>query len=147
MAQIQIDRSSGFYNRNKSCEIYVDGKMAGSVGSGEERSFEVEQGEHTVLAKMAMDNGLINLWVGQSPKVLVAVKGNEIKKLKVSGNRGLLWMLTTMAVATVIFIVIGKYFSVDMQDKLYSLVVYLVVFALSYFAYGKKNYLTLTLEE
>src|SRR6478752_1559666 len=98
MAQININRSSGFFNRNKPCEIYVDGKMAGSVASGEERNFEVGQGEHTVTAKMAIGSGgLINLWVGQSPNVLVAVKGNEIKKFNVSGKRGLLWLLATMA--------------------------------------------------
>lgn len=149
MAQIYIDRSSGFFNRNKPCEIYVDGKIAGSVASGEERNFEVEQGEHTVVAKMVIGGrGLIDIWVGESPKVLVVVKDNEIKKVKVSGNRGLLWLLATIAAATVIAIVMRSYFSVDEQDyKLYMLIGYFVFFALSYFAFGKKNYLTLTLEK
>lgn len=139
-AKIYINRKNEFFNRNQPCQIYIDGEKVGTVDSGEENYFEVDEGEHTIVAKMGIAS---STWMGGSPKVKVLLKGGEIQKLKVSGLGGLLWLIGFMVFVVVAISAIKPY--VDFDFKNYFIVTYAGLFILFYFTILKRRYLSLTL--
>lgn len=130
MAKIYIDRPDEIINRRTPYQIYIDDKKLGTIGNGENKYFEVEQGEHTVVAKM-------NFFMGGS-KVLVTVNGDEVKKLKVNGISGAIWLLG-LGAATMMLIEMQDFFSISR----YIPIICPGIFLLYFLTIGRKKHLTL----
>ena len=135
MAKIYIDRPNEIFNGRTPHQIYIDDKKVGTIGNGENKSFEVEQGEHTVVTKM-------NFFMG-SPKVLVKVKGDEVQRLKVTGISGAIWLVGVAAVAFGIRYAMEPFFDIDQ----YTYIMFPCIFLMYFLTIGRKKYLTLILEE
>ncbi len=132
MAKIFIGRPSEIFNVKNAYRIYIDEKEVGAIGNAESSYFEVENGEHTVAAKM-------NSFMG-SAQVLLTVNGDEVKSLKVTGKSGVLWLAGVAAIDMLL---------IAMQDVLELRYLYLIcpgIFLLYFLTIGRKNHLSLTLD-
>lgn len=52
MAAIIITRLKEYHDKFRKYNIYIDGEKAGTIGSGETKTFNVQPGLHTVAAKI-----------------------------------------------------------------------------------------------
>ena len=52
MATILITRPYGNFDRNRNFTLFLDGKIIGTIASGQAMEFETTQGQHSIFAKV-----------------------------------------------------------------------------------------------
>lgn len=134
MAQINIDRPNEFLNGRRPYQIYIDNKQVGTIANGENKSFEVEQGEHSVVVKNSFFMG--------SSIILTTVKSDETKRYKVSGINGAIWLVGIVLACFGIEYAIQPFFNIDQ----YIYIVFPGIFLLYFLLIGKKRHLSLIIE-
>lgn len=77
MAKLIINRSSEYSNKLRSVGIYLDDKKIGDIADGESKEFEVEEGEHTLRAKID--------WC-RSNSINLKINSGEIVRFNLSGR-------------------------------------------------------------
>jgi len=56
MATIIIKRPYRNFDRNRDYQLFLDGKIIGTVASGQKMKFETTQGQHSIFAKVGWCN-------------------------------------------------------------------------------------------
>ena len=135
MTKISIERSSEFLNWIRDYQIYIDGKKVGTIENGGSKDFEVEEGNHTVEARID--------WCG-SPKVAVAIENGETKTLTVGGFKHAKWLFVLLIGIIVISFTLNSKF--DSEYITYAIWVPLFII-LYYVTFGRNNYLSLKTEK
>lgn len=77
MAKLMINRSSEYSNKLRSIGIYLDDKKIGDIADGESKEFEVEEGVHTLRAKID--------WCRSNP-INLKINSEEIVRFNLSGR-------------------------------------------------------------
>jgi hypothetical protein len=80
VANISVRRESAFFDRFRDYRILLDGREIGRIGNGQEKSFQIDPGEHELL--MTID------WCSSSPVRFLAVSGQDSRFRCGSGIRG-----------------------------------------------------------
>ena len=132
MPQLRLIRNSEYNNRFRKFNVFNNGKKIGEIANGEEKLFDLPEGENTVVAKID--------WCS-SPEMTFTVQKNELKTLYVSGfKNGKLWLWTGVAIMVIhfllSFIIDFHYFIILMAP--------VVLYQLYYITFGRKKYLHLT---
>jgi len=132
MAKIILQRTSEYVNRMRDYKIYLDGLKIGTIANGETKQFEINTGQHSIIAKID--------WCC-SPEINTTFSENETKSLKVGGFKNGNWIMPVGLILIVIVLFLDKYF-----DNLWALLLELPPFAILvyYLTIGRRNYLTLT---
>jgi hypothetical protein len=81
-ASIDVERQEGWLDRARPYKVIIDGQRAGTVGHGQQQSFEVVPGAHEVFLKLD--------WC-RSPKLTVDVASGERAKVNCAAG-GNFWM-------------------------------------------------------
>lgn len=77
MVKLIINRSSEYSNKLRSIGIYLDDKKIGDIADGESKEFEVEEGTHTLRAKID--------WCRSNP-INLKMNSEEIIRFNLSGR-------------------------------------------------------------
>ena len=93
MGKIHLKRDSGYADQLRLYKILIDGKPVGGIGDGEEKTFEVESGTHTLQLKID--------WGKSNPVKFDLRSGEMIRFTCASRARGLK-VLLAIAYATVL---------------------------------------------
>ena len=116
-------------NRLRDYKIFIDGKLAGTVANGQEKSFEVPAGGHTVVAKID--------WT-QSPELEMTLTEGQDRTLHVGMHKMASWMLPFSTV------IIAAYFGLRFSPAA-AWSGFLIIPLLGYLIYiltiGRKKYL------
>lgn len=144
MAKIYVERPDDSANFGKDYKIYVDDKEIETIGSGQSKHFEVQEGEHIIDIKMSLYKNLG--WCG-SERIPISIGKDDIERLKITGFRyGLL--RDSLFIIPWLTNIVGKHnFEIVYRQYLYLLYLPYVIMVLYYFTIGKRKYLTLKLEE
>jgi hypothetical protein len=134
MAKINIQRTSEYNNRLRDYQIYIDNKKTGTIGNGEQKSFEIDEGTHIIEAKID--------WCG-SPKVTLEIKNDESKNLKVGGFKYGKWLVPSSLFLLLLSFLLNHFFDFYYLTYLIYPVFLLLIY---YLTFGRKKYLTLTIE-
>ena len=101
MAKIILKRTSEYVNRMRDYKIYLDGLNIGTIANGETKQFEINTGQHSIIAKID--------WCC-SPEINVNLIENETKSLKVGGFKNGNWIMPSGLILLVIVLFLDKYF-------------------------------------
>ena len=134
MAKINIQRTNEYNNRLRDYQIYIDNKKVGAIENGGNKDFEIEEGNHTIEAKID--------WCG-SPKVNVEIINGETKSLKVGGFKYGKWLMPITLILILLHFLMEHFFDFDYIIFLVYPTFILLVY---YLTIGRKKYLTLISE-
>lgn len=99
MQKIIIVRTNQFFSQAKNIFVYINDEKVGVIAPGEVVQFEVSPGKNTVEVR--------NNWIGGSNMLVVDVKKNEDKIIKMSSV--LYTFLTFLGAAALVAMSIYKY--------------------------------------
>ena len=132
MPQLRLIRNSEYNNRFRKFNVFNNGKKIGEITNGEEKLFDLPEGQNTVVAKID--------WCS-SPEMTLTVQKNELKTLYVSrfkGGKLLSWIgMAIMAIHFVLSYAFDFHYFVILMAPLVLYLFYL-------FTFGRKKYLHLT---
>ena len=75
MAKLIVKRKKEWNNRARKYKLYIDGEKVEPIGNGEIKTFELDPGKHTVIAKMD--------WMS-SPEFEADLSGDQSKTIELS---------------------------------------------------------------
>jgi len=131
MATIRLKRTSEYNNSMRDYKIFIDGQEVGRIANGEIKEFPLTEGQHNIIAKID--------WCS-SPNMLINIKDNETKELKVGGFKNGNWIMPLsggiIALHFLIKITLNIEFTIFLVIPVFILLVY-------YLTIGRKKYLTL----
>lgn len=131
MAHLIIRRTSEWSNKVSKIGLYLNNKKLGTIGDGETKSFEIDEGEYSLHSKID--------WCG-SKKLKFFVSKNQVKRISLSGFRWSRFLLPFLIISN-----LGFFLLKDHLDLWY--LIGLVGIGLLYLIYhitiGRNNYLQL----
>lgn len=132
MAKITIERSNEYANYFRAIKIYIDGEYVGNINKGESIEYDVEEGQHTVKAKID--------WCG-SKEYTVDAKSDDEQVLYLRGYKGFKY-LSILVVAMMAFLLLDDFFSIEWLRYIAGA---LCIIGFAWFIYlftiGRNNYL------
>ncbi len=131
MPILNVQRRREWANGLRDYKIFIDGKLAGTVANGGQKSFELPAGPHMIVAKVD--------WA-QSPEVDVVLEESQDRTLHVGMHRIASWAIPFFSV------LVGLYFGLRIStNSPYTALI--LIPALAYIIYiitaGRKKYLRL----
>lgn len=134
MAKITIERSNEYANYFRAIKIYIDDEYVGSISRGENVEYDVEEGAHTVRAKID--------WCG-SKEYTIDAKSAEEQILKLRGYKGFKY-LSILVIAMMVLLLSGDLLSFDwLRYTAEVLCVIGIGWFIYLFTFGRNNYLLL----
>lgn len=104
MTKITIERSNEYANYFRAIKIYIDGEYVGNINKGESIEYDVEEGQHTVKAKID--------WCG-SKEYTVDAKNDDEQVLYLRGYKGAKY-LSLLVVIMMAFMISDAIFSIEL---------------------------------
>ena len=132
MSIIKLERTNEYSNRLRKYGVYIDNIKAGEISNGENKSFDISPGKHTVVCKID--------WCS-SPTLSFEVSGEEIKTLRVGGFKNANWILSVCLGATFLL----PFLKNKMPEFRYLnyLMIPIAGLLIYYITVGRKKYLSL----
>ena len=131
MPTIRIQRTSEFQNLLRDYKLVIDGYEVGRIANGETKDFTTSIGQHTVTAKID--------WCS-SNDLVVDVRDNEVKILKLSGFKNDKWLFAIIFVIMMLNLVLSVTFKFDIRVSLIFILFLLFLYTITI---GRKKYLLL----
>ena len=135
MTTITLKRTSEFTNIIRNYKIFIDGQQVGTIANGQTKNFPTTVGKHIITAKID--------WCS-SPEILVDVKDNQTKNLKVGCFRNGQFLTPIVGGLFALHFILSKF--ADFEHTLFLIgTLFLLYFLLLvyYWTIGRKKYLTL----
>lgn len=130
MPILRIKRTYDFTDSRKDYEIYIDGNMIGTIGTGETRQFEISEGEHFLNSKLN--------WV-KSHSFSFGIKNKETKTFMVGRSKMVKLIINIFMIIAVLSFILTFF-------KIFNFAVYLnipvILFLFYYYTFGRYKFLS-----
>lgn len=130
MSLLKIKRSYDFTDSKKDYEIYIDGNMIGTIGTGETRQFHITRGEHLLYSKSD--------WV-RSPSVSFGIKERETKTFIVERSKNVKLILSIFMIISLVSLTLTFFKIINFAGYLN---IPVFVFLLYYYTFGRYKFLS-----